>query len=97
MQPAGHRRSQSALDGLALRGYSSTQPPVSRQVLALLVEPIKADLEISDTQMSLLLGFAFAIFYTFMAIPIGRLLPAGCITVTALSLMSYRLMPHRAE
>jgi MFS family permease len=46
---------------------------LDRQVLALIVEPIKRDLEISDTQMSLLLGFAFAIFYTFMAIPIGRL------------------------
>ena len=46
---------------------------LDRQVLALLVEPIKKDLAISDTQMSLLLGLAFAIFYTFMAIPIGRL------------------------
>lgn len=46
---------------------------LDRQVLALLVEPIKADLQISDTEMSLLLGLAFAIFYTFMAIPIGRL------------------------
>ena len=46
---------------------------LDRQVLALLVEPIKADLQISDTQMSLLLGLAFAIFYTFMAIPLGRL------------------------
>ena len=46
---------------------------LDRQVLALLVEPIKRDLEISDTQMSLLMGAAFAIFYTVMAIPIGRL------------------------
>lgn len=46
---------------------------LDRQVLALLVEPIKADFDISDTQMSLLLGLAFAIFYTVMAIPIGRL------------------------
>jgi MFS family permease len=46
---------------------------LDRQVLALLVEPIKKDLQISDTQMSLLLGLAFAIFYTFMAVPIGRL------------------------
>jgi MFS family permease len=46
---------------------------LDRQVLALVVEPIKRDLGISDTQISLLLGFAFAIFYTFMAIPIGRL------------------------
>ena len=46
---------------------------LDRQVLALLVEPIKRDLQINDTQMSLLLGLAFAIFYTVMAIPIGRL------------------------
>lgn len=46
---------------------------LDRQVLALLVEPIKRDLAISDTQMSLLLGLAFAIFYTVMAIPIGWL------------------------
>lgn len=46
---------------------------LDRQVLALLVEPIKRDLNINDTQMSLLLGLAFAIFYTIMAIPIGRL------------------------
>jgi MFS family permease len=44
-----------------------------RQVINLLVEPIKADLGISDTQVSLLQGFAFAIFYAAMAIPIGRL------------------------
>lgn len=46
---------------------------LDRQVLALLVEPIKKDLEISDTQMSLLMGAAFAIFYAVMAIPIGRM------------------------
>jgi MFS family permease len=46
---------------------------LDRQVLALLVEPIKRDLQISDTKMSLLMGAAFAIFYTVMAIPLGRL------------------------
>lgn len=46
---------------------------IDRQVMALLVEPIRADLEISDTQMSLLLGLAFAIFYTLLGIPIARL------------------------
>jgi len=46
---------------------------LDRQILALLVEPIKHDLEISDFQMSLLLGLAFAIFYTFLGIPIGRM------------------------
>ncbi len=46
---------------------------LDRQILALLVSPIKRDLGISDTQMSLLLGLAFAIFYTVLGIPIGRL------------------------
>jgi len=46
---------------------------LDRQILSLLVEPIKADLAISDTQMSLLQGLAFGIFYTVLGIPIGRL------------------------
>ena len=46
---------------------------VDRQILVLLVQPIKADLHISDTQMGLLLGFAFVMFYAFLSIPIARL------------------------
>jgi MFS family permease len=46
---------------------------VDRQILNLLVEPIKRTLGVSDTQISLLQGFAFALFYAFMAIPLGRL------------------------
>lgn len=46
---------------------------IDRQILVLLVEPIKRDLQISDTQMSFLLGFAFVMFYAFLSIPIARL------------------------
>jgi MFS family permease len=46
---------------------------VDRQILNLLVGPIRRDLGISDTQMSLLMGFSFAVFYTVMGIPLGRL------------------------
>ena len=46
---------------------------VDRQILNLLVGPIRRDLGINDTQMSLLMGFSFAIFYTIMGIPLGRL------------------------
>jgi MFS family permease len=46
---------------------------VDRQILNLLVGPIRRDLAISDTQMSLLMGFSFAIFYTILGIPLGRL------------------------
>jgi MFS family permease len=46
---------------------------VDRQVLALLVEPIKRDLGASDTAMSLLYGLSFALFYVIVALPIARL------------------------
>ena len=46
---------------------------LDRQILALLVQPIKRDLGINDTEMSLILGLAFAVFYTLLGIPIGRL------------------------
>ncbi|GAA6154574.1 MFS transporter [Pyruvatibacter sp. HU-CL02332] len=45
---------------------------IDRQILSLLVVPIRRDLEISDTEMSLLIGFAFALFYTICGLPIGR-------------------------
>jgi MFS family permease len=50
---------------------------VDRTILTLLVGPIRADLHISDTQVSLLHGFAFAIFYTVVGIPIARLADVG--------------------
>lgn len=46
---------------------------LDRGILSLLVEPIKQDLHISDTQMSLLIGFAFICFYLIVALPIARL------------------------
>ncbi len=46
---------------------------VDRQILALLIEPIREDLQISDTQFSLLNGLAFSLFYATMGIPIARL------------------------
>lgn len=44
---------------------------IDRMILSLLVGPIRRDLGISDTQMSLLMGFAFAIFYSVLGIPLG--------------------------
>lgn len=46
---------------------------IDRSIIALLVEPIKRDLEITDFGIGLLQGLAFAIFYTLVGIPIGRL------------------------
>ena len=46
---------------------------VDRSILGLLIEPIKADLGLSETQIGLLLGPAFAIFYATMGLPLGYL------------------------
>ena len=44
-----------------------------RQVLSLLVDPIRGELKISDAQVSLLLGTAFAVVYGIAGIPLGFL------------------------
>ena len=44
---------------------------IDRVIISLLVGPIRADLGISDTRVSLLYGFAFAVFYTVLGIPIA--------------------------
>jgi len=46
---------------------------IDRQILTLLVRPIRRDLGISEVQMSILMGTMFALFYTFFGIPLGRL------------------------
>jgi len=45
---------------------------VDRQVLSVFIGPIKAEFGASDTEMGLLVGFAFAVLYTFAGIPIAR-------------------------
>jgi MFS family permease len=46
---------------------------VDRTILSLLVGSIKRDLGISDTRIGLLQGLSFALFYTIMGLPLGRL------------------------
>jgi MFS family permease len=46
---------------------------MDRQLLSILAQPIKQDLGLSDTQVGLLSGFMFAIFYSVLAIPVARL------------------------
>ena len=45
---------------------------IDRQILGLLVTPIKLELGISDTSIGLLQGLAFGIFYTLLGMPMGR-------------------------
>lgn len=45
---------------------------LDRQIVTILAEPIKRDLGLSDTQLGLLTGLAFALFYAVLGIPIAR-------------------------
>ena len=53
--------------------FAYTVAFIDRQILSLLIQPIKEDLGVSDTQIGLLAGLAFAIFYSFIGIPIAKL------------------------
>lgn len=46
---------------------------IDRQIVNILAEPIARDLKLSDTQIGLMTGLAFALFYTVLGIPIARL------------------------
>jgi predicted MFS family arabinose efflux permease len=59
--------------GLALLTALSFFNYLDRMVMAVLVEPIKRDLHLSDTQMGLVAGFAFALLYALAGLPIARL------------------------
>jgi MFS family permease len=73
----------SQQDDYPSRGYAWTVVAIlvatavlsytDRQVLSLLVDPIRADLGISDTEVSLLLGTAFAVVYGVAGLPLGYL------------------------
>jgi MFS family permease len=46
---------------------------IDRQILSILAEDIKRDLDLSDAQLGFLYGTAFAVFYALFGVPIGRL------------------------
>jgi MFS family permease len=69
-QPAEER---TAWFTLALLLLMSTVSTCDRNILALLVAPIKADLGINDFQISLLQGISFSLFYAVFGLPMGWL------------------------
>ena len=56
---------------ILLMVYTSSH--VDRQIMGILLEPIKMELNASDTQMGFLVGLTFAIFYATLGIPIAML------------------------
>ena len=45
---------------------------IDRQIVNILAEPIRLELGLSDTQIGLMTGLAFALFYTILGLPIAR-------------------------
>ena len=71
--------------------YACSQ--LDRQIMGILLEPIKKDLGASDAQMGLLAGLSFALFYTFMAMPIAAIADRGYRkNIIAASLVVWSLM-----
>ncbi len=65
---------------------------VDRQILSLLVEPLKRDLHLSDTQVSLLQGFVFAALLAVAGLPLGRLVDTGRrVTIVTLGIAAWSL------
>jgi MFS family permease len=71
--PAARASSRYAWYVVAVLTLANVAGWIDRQILTLLVVPIRRDLGISLTEMSYLIGLPFAIFYTFMGLPIARL------------------------
>ena len=66
---------------------------IDRQLMAILIEPVKLEFGISDTGIGLLSGVTFAVFYTVFGFPLGRLSDRiGRKPVIAFSCMAWSLM-----
>ena len=70
---------------------------IDRQIMAMLMEPIKQEFGVSDTAMGLLTGLAFVFFYTLAGIPIARLADrASRKQIIVVSLAAWSLMTAAA-
>lgn len=76
-RPTGWPSPTLAWFAVAVLMVAYTSSFIDRQILTLLVDPIRRDLAISDTQFSLLAGIAFSLFYTLMGLPLARLSDRG--------------------
>lgn len=89
LKPQGYYRHSALL--LLLLAYVLSF--VDRNIMAVLVGPIQADLGISDFRFSLLHGAAFAVFYTVMGLPIARWADRGNrVRIIALGVAFWSLM-----
>lgn len=70
---AGHKSTARARITLAMLCFVYVLNFLDRQLISILAKPIQEGLKITDGELGLLTGFYFALFYCFIAIPIGWL------------------------
>lgn len=88
---SAYPRPTTAWWGVALFTLGAILSYTDRQILAILVDPIRASLHLTDTQLSVLQGAAFAVIYSFIGLPLGRiadLVPRRALLILAIALWS---------
>ena len=78
----GHRRY-----ALGILTLVCTLNYLDRCLIVLLLQPIKEDLRLSDTQLGFVTGIAFGIFYAVLGLPIARWADRGDrVTITSMAI-----------
>jgi len=92
-QPAATARSGSRLYVLLILTLVYAFNHIDRQVLLILLEPIKADLNLKDSDLGLLTGLGFAAFYATLGVPVALWADRGVRRdIIALSLAAWSFM-----
>jgi len=78
---------------LALLTLAGSLAFVDRNIINIVIEPIKAEFELSDTVMGFMVGFGFIMIYVFLSIPIARVADRkGRIPIIAIGLAFWSVM-----
>lgn len=88
---SAYPRPLTAWWGVGLFTLAAVLSYTDRQILSILVDPIRASLHLTDTQLSLLQGAAFAVLYSVVGLPLGRIVdlaPRRALLVVAIILWS---------
>ena len=106
MPGSRYPRPAAAWYAVAVLFLAYTFSAIDRQILTLLVGPVRADLVLSDFELSLLQGAAFSLLFVFVGFPVGRLadvhsrrgiiacgIAFWCLMTTACGLYARALLP----
>lgn len=84
----GERR-RAALLSLGMLMLVNVMSQLDRQIMSVLVEPIRKDFGFTDTEVGIVVGLAFAVFYTIAGLPLGRLADVTSRKHVVISVLSF--------